>query len=214
MTTSSMHEANSLASSVATATTEHYYGSRSCSVSGTTHNLREPSFHRVRGASDLRPVCNTQPAERRADPAGGFLSPLKALTTHLAQTYHLINPEFKYELSLNPRRVLTKPSKPAGNDGMDNEEADYILYVNDLLGTEEGHKYLILDVLGQGTFGQVVKCQNMKTHEVLAVKVIKNKPAYYQQSMMEVMILELVRHSSLRILSTSDADFCGCSSHS
>ena len=56
-------------------------------------------------------------------------------------------------------------------------------------------RYLILDILGQGTFGQVVKCQNMKTHEVVAVKVVKNKPAYFNQSMMEVTILELVRVS-------------------
>jgi dual specificity protein kinase YAK1 len=32
----------------------------------------------------------------------------------------------------------------------------------------------------------------MKTHEVVAVKVVKNKPAYFNQSMMEVTILELV----------------------
>ena len=38
----------------------------------------------------------------------------------------------------------------------------------------------------------MVKCQNMKTHEVVAVKVVKNKPAYFNQSMMEVTILELV----------------------
>ena len=53
-------------------------------------------------------------------------------------------------------------------------------------------RYLILDVLGQGTFGQVVKCQNMRTHELFAVKVVKNKPAYLNQSKMEVAILELV----------------------
>ena len=57
-------------------------------------------------------------------------------------------------------------------------------------------RYLILDILGQGTFGQVVKCQNMKTHEIVAVKVVKNKPAYFNQSMMEVTILELVRRHS------------------
>jgi dual specificity protein kinase YAK1 len=56
-------------------------------------------------------------------------------------------------------------------------------------------RYLILDILGQGTFGQVVKCQNLKTHEIVAVKVVKNKPAYFNQSMMEVTILELVRPS-------------------
>jgi hypothetical protein len=49
--------------------------------------------------------------------------------------------------------------------------------------------------IGQGTFGQVVKCQNMKTHEIVAVKVVKNKPAYFNQSMMEVTILELVSTS-------------------
>lgn len=123
--------------------------------------------------------------------------PLQALTVHLPATYRICNPSFKYESSRNPRRVLTKPSKGCKNDGYDNEDSDYILYVNDILGSEEaGHKnrYLILDVLGQGTFGQVVKCQNLKTQEVVAVKVIKNRTAYFNQSMMEVSVLDLVRH--------------------
>jgi serine/threonine protein kinase len=51
---------------------------------------------------------------------------------------------------------------------------------------------VILDLLGQGTFGQVVKCQNVKTGELVAVKVIKNQPAYLNQSMMEVTVLELL----------------------
>ena len=38
--------------------------------------------------------------------------------------------------------MLTKPSKGSKNDGYDNEDSDYILYVNDILGSEEaGHKY-------------------------------------------------------------------------
>lgn len=117
------------------------------------------------------------------------------MTTHLPATYRICNPGFKYESSRNPRRVLTKPSKGVKNDGYDNEDSDYILYVNDILGSEDaGHKnrYLILDVLGQGTFGQVVKCQNLKTQEVVAVKVIKNRTAYFNQSMMEVSVLDLV----------------------
>ncbi|KZT42450.1 kinase-like protein [Sistotremastrum suecicum HHB10207 ss-3] len=157
---------------------------------------RPTGLRRVRDSRDLRPYINTQPAGRRADPNNptNFLSPLLSLTTHIQSTYSLCNPQFKYESSHNPRRVLTKPSKPAHNDGYDNEDYDYILYVNDWLGTDEGHKYLILDILGQGTFGQVVKCQNMKTHEVVAVKVVKNKPAYYNQSLMEVTILQLLNN--------------------
>ena len=40
----------------------------------------------------------------------------------------------------------------------------------------------------------------MKTHEIVAVKVVKNKPAYFNQSMMEVTILELVRFQLLWLL--------------
>lgn len=154
-----------------------------------------PEFKKLRAPSDLHPKVNSQPPFRRANPEGGFISPLQALTVHLPATYRICNPSFKYESSRNPRRVLTKPSKGVKNDGYDNEDSDYILYVNDILGSEEaGHKnrYLILDVLGQGTFGQVVKCQNLKTQEVVAVKVIKNRTAYFNQSMMEVSVLDLL----------------------
>lgn len=154
-----------------------------------------PQFNKVQPGSDLQARVNQQPPFRRANPEGGFISPLQALTTHLPATYRICNPAFQYESSRNPRRVLTKPSKGTKNDGYDNEDSDYILYVNDILGSEEtNHKnrYLILDVLGQGTFGQVVKCQNLKTQEVVAVKVVKNKTAYFNQSMMEVSVLDLL----------------------
>ncbi|KAJ6161346.1 hypothetical protein N7470_004742 [Penicillium chermesinum] len=154
-----------------------------------------PPGRKIQSVQELQPRVHAQPAYRRANPEGGFISPLQALTSHLPSTYRICNPNFNYESSRNPRRVLTKPSKGTKNDGYDNEDSDYILYVNDILGSEEaGHKnrYLILDVLGQGTFGQVVKCQNLKTQEVVAVKVIKNKTAYFNQSMMEVSVLDLL----------------------
>ncbi|EDN90698.1 hypothetical protein SS1G_00098 [Sclerotinia sclerotiorum 1980 UF-70] len=162
-----------------------------------------PEFTKIRSLSDLQPKVNAQPAFRRANPEGGFISPLQALTSHLPSTYRICNPSFKYESSRNPRRVLTKPSKGVKNDGFDNEDSDYILYVNDILGSEETthkNRYLILDVLGQGTFGQVVKCQNLKTQEVVAVKVVKNRTAYFNQSMMEVSVLDL---NQFRGLSTT-----------
>lgn len=154
-----------------------------------------PTFEKCTNTAELKPKINAQPPFRRANPEGGFISPLQALTAHLPTTYKLCNSGFNYQSSRNPRRVLTKPSKGVKNDGYDNEDSDYILYVNDILGSEEsGHKnrYLILDVLGQGTFGQVVKCQNLRTQEVVAVKVIKNRTAYFNQSMMEVSVLDLL----------------------
>ncbi|PGH16674.1 CMGC/DYRK/YAK protein kinase [Helicocarpus griseus UAMH5409] len=159
------------------------------------HRGPVPKFVKINSAQDLKPKINAQPAYRRANPEGGFISPLQALTTHLPSSYRICNPSFKYESSRNPRRVLTKPSKGVKNDGYDNDDSDYILYVNDILGSEEANhknRYLILDVLGQGTFGQVVKCQNLKTQEVVAVKVVKNRTAYFNQSMMEVSVLDLI----------------------
>lgn len=117
---------------------------------------------------------------------------LNLSTINLLEIFQMINSSFFYDKKLNPRRVLTKPSKPSQNNGFDNEKNDYILYVNDIIGNEEGRKYLILDLLGQGTFGQVVKCQNTKSKEMVAIKVIKNQSAYFNQSMMEVTVLELL----------------------
>lgn len=70
-------------------------------------------------------------------------------------------------------------------------------YLSCCINRSSRNRYLILDVLGQGTFGQVVKCQNLKTQEVVAVKVIKNKTAYFNQSMMEVSVLDLVSKKCL-----------------
>ncbi|KAF9099271.1 Homeodomain-interacting protein kinase 3 [Mortierella sp. AM989] len=182
------------------------------SIQPLTLDQQQPkggSFRYVRNQADLWPQKGSQ-KYRSIDAYGQSISPLRALTELLTKTYSHCNREFKYEPSYNPRRVLTKPSKPMHNEGYDNEDYDYILYVSDILGSEERQRYLILDVLGQGTFGQVVKCQNLKTNAIVAVKVIKNKPAYFNQSMMEVTVLELLnerydmddRHHILRLQDT------------
>ncbi|KAJ2744521.1 dual specificity protein kinase yak1, partial [Coemansia sp. BCRC 34301] len=118
--------------------------------------------------------------------------PLLNLTVYIAETYRKCHVDFSYDSARRPRRVLTDPSEGVENDGFDNKNSDYILYVNDVIGEKDGHQFLILEMLGSGTFGQVVKCQNTKTGELVAVKVIKNKPAYYKQSMMEVQMLLLL----------------------
>lgn len=53
-------------------------------------------------------------------------------------------------------------------------------------------RYVVKDLLGHGTFGQVAKCWFAETNSFVAVKIIKNQPAYYQQALVEVSILTLV----------------------
>ncbi|CAO3586316.1 unnamed protein product [Absidia cylindrospora] len=116
--------------------------------------------------------------------------PLQKLTTDLCQTYGRCNALFRYDPGRNPRRVLTKPGTPYRNSGYDNRNSDFILYVNGGLG----ENYIVLELLGFGTFGQVAKCRNTSTGDLVAIKVIKNKPAYLKQSSIEVEILKHLNH--------------------
>ncbi|KAI9266746.1 kinase-like domain-containing protein [Phascolomyces articulosus] len=121
------------------------------------------------------------------------IQPVVALTVLLRSTYLKRNPTFRYDSSRNPRRVLTKPGVGCKNNNYDNENSDLILYVNCVLGGTGGESknaYVVREMLGSGTFGQVVKCLDTSTGRLVGVKVIKNKPAYLKQSMVEVDILK------------------------
>lgn len=61
-------------------------------------------------------------------------------TVGLLEVFGEGDPLFHYDRRLNPRRVLTRPNRPAHNNGWDNEKHDYILYVNDIIGNEEGRR--------------------------------------------------------------------------
>ncbi|XP_062185035.1 dual specificity protein kinase YAK1 homolog isoform X2 [Phragmites australis] len=112
------------------------------------------------------------------------------LTADIIQTFEQCNPEFKYSEALNPKRFLTSPSTPAHNDGLDNANWDLILYVNlELVNKMSNRRFIVKEMLGQGTFGQVVKCWDTETNDYVAVKVIKNQPAFYHQAIMEVSLL-------------------------
>lgn len=55
------------------------------------------------------------------------------------------------------------------------------------------NRYQVCDLLGQGTFGQVVRCICIETRKFYAVKIIKSQPAYYNQAKSEIRILERVQ---------------------
>lgn len=149
----------------------------------------ELKFRPYRGPGG--PTTQRDPV-RRVSAGGEQITPFLGLTLHLVDTYSMCVPSYNYKSSRNPRRVLTKNNQGAHNHGYDNDTYDYILYVNDTLGVDEKRMYVVLDILGQGTFGQVVKCQDMKTGEIVAVKVVKAKPEFLKQSIMEAGILEQI----------------------
>jgi len=119
---------------------------------------------------------------------------LKA-TVSLLEVYKTCRSDFRYQTSLNPKRCLTKPSEIEG-DGYDNRDADLVIYVNDeFVSSTSGRKYVVIDKLGQGTFGQVVKCVG-ENDEHFAVKIVRNKPAYTNQALVENMILSIINQDN------------------
>ena len=120
-------------------------------------------------------------------------------TTRLAEFYKACDPLFDFNFKNNPRRVLTTNSAPHANEGLDNSEYDFILYVNDIIGDKMDKQYKIVELLGCGTFGQVVKCIHLVSKRKVAVKIIKNKTAYFNQSMMEIKVLNQIYNFHSRV---------------
>jgi dual specificity protein kinase YAK1 len=109
--------------------------------------------------------------------------------------------------------TLTNPSQPAANSGLDNSEGNLIVRKGDVLripkknmhphpplqdkdgnpspARKDQHsneivEYTVVSLLGQGTFAQVFHCIEKKTGNTVAVKIVKNKPAYTRQAAVEI----------------------------
>lgn len=75
------------------------------------------------------------------------------------------------------------------NFGYDDERGDYSIVKGDHLA----FRYEIIDILGKGSFGQVVRCIDHKTGGLVAIKIIRNKKRFHQQALVEVNILQKLR---------------------
>lgn len=77
----------------------------------------------------------------------------------------------------------------AANFGYDDERGDYNIVTGDHLA----YRYEIIDILGKGSFGQVVRCIDHRTGGLVAIKIIRNKKRFHQQALVEVDILQKLR---------------------
>ncbi|GFP56864.1 DYRK-family kinase pom1 [Trichoderma asperellum] len=89
----------------------------------------------------------------------------------------------------NANKVVGDLSSDAPNFGYDDERGDYSIVIGDHLA----YRYEVIDVLGKGSFGQVVRCIDHKLGVLVAVKIIRNKKRFHQQALVEVNILQKLR---------------------
>ncbi|XP_048882903.1 dual specificity tyrosine-phosphorylation-regulated kinase 4-like isoform X2 [Brienomyrus brachyistius] len=81
-------------------------------------------------------------------------------------------------------------SQGAGqNSGYDDEQGNYIKVLHDHIS----YRFEILEVIGKGSFGQVLKCLDHKNNELVAIKIIRNKKRFHHQALVELKILEAIR---------------------
>lgn len=75
------------------------------------------------------------------------------------------------------------------NGGFDDESGSY----NKVLHDHISYRYEILEVIGKGSFGQVIKALDHMTNKPVAIKIIRNKKRFHHQALVEVRILDHIR---------------------
>ncbi|CBY34625.1 unnamed protein product [Oikopleura dioica] len=125
--------------------------------------------------------------------------PLRKLSVDLINTYKRINEKY-YARKRKSKQDNQPGTSGVGvtirgqqlNEGYDDERHDLIIREKE----KWENRYEIECVLGKGSFGQVVKAIDLETNEDVAIKVIKNKPAFFKQAK------EIKYHRKNRIITT------------
>ncbi|XP_074040597.1 dual-specificity tyrosine phosphorylation-regulated kinase 2 isoform X2 [Leptinotarsa decemlineata] len=75
------------------------------------------------------------------------------------------------------------------NGGYDDDSGSY----NKVLHDHICYRYEILEVIGKGSFGQVIRALDHMTNKHVAIKIIRNKKRFHHQALVEVRILDHLR---------------------
>ncbi|KAJ9603184.1 serine/threonine protein kinase, CMGC, dual-specificity [Cladophialophora chaetospira] len=98
-------------------------------------------------------------------------------------------PDIYFTGTLKSQKIIGDLGTASTNFGYDDERGDYNIVEGDHLA----YRYEVVDLLGKGSFGQVVRCVDHKTGILVAVKIIRNKKRFHQQALVEVNILQKLK---------------------
>lgn len=99
---------------------------------------------------------------------------------------------FNFPTTISYHNIRAKPHAvvpPLHNsENSTGQDGDYKVKPNEILQSSNA-MYEVLEFIGRGTFGQVVKCIRKDSGELVAIKILKNHPNYARQGQVEIQIL-------------------------
>jgi dual specificity tyrosine-phosphorylation-regulated kinase 1 len=134
--------------------------------------------------SYIQPRVGRLPADR----------PLIKLSVSLIDTYKHINTVYYEERDARRRNKEKKQGGAGGggaagtganNNGWDDENFDYIITPGELFYG----RYRIKERIGKGSFGQVVRAEDIESKREVAIKIIKSKKPFLKQAETEIELL-------------------------
>ncbi|KAH8314568.1 hypothetical protein KR059_012951, partial [Drosophila kikkawai] len=96
-----------------------------------------------------------------------------------------------YYFGQHASKNYNKPAPTANttNLGYDDDNGNYKIIEHDHIA----FRYEILEVIGKGSFGQVIRALDHKTNTHVAIKIIRNKKRFLNQAVVELNILDELR---------------------
>jgi hypothetical protein len=97
-----------------------------------------------------------------------------------------------YYIGLASKKVKNNHNMP--NHGYDDERGDYKVVTGDHIAC----RFQVLKILGQGSFGQVLRVYDHKDQQKQALKIIRNKSRFHQQAMVEIEVLKFLKEKDFK----------------
>jgi dual specificity tyrosine-phosphorylation-regulated kinase 2/3/4 len=139
-----------------------------------------PSHRHTRSYGRLPPVTPAGPSPVRTS-GSPAITPCRALLHMHEQLSH-----FEYKEITNYKELYYLGSGRKTNEGnLDDRDGYYNIHPDDHIL----YRYQIIEELGQGTFGTVVKCRDHKSNDLVAIKILRKNARVKEYGKNEINFL-------------------------
>ena len=166
---------------------------RNMSVEGMYEDMENESKRIKRHASvfDNLAVEKTWDNSELPYTAGEVLQNFKRYLTPFEQNEIM---SFRNIYYIAPGVVKLDINYKLANNGLDDDRNDLVLVKHDHIV----YRYEILEIIGRGSYGQVIKAYDHKDKKYVAIKIIRNLACIIQQARIEIQVLyKLVQQNDL-----------------